>query len=310
MRLCKQLFLSALLLTALQARAQLNRSAVSVKGSDTNPCTPALPCRSLATALSQTNPGGELIALDSGGYGSLTIDRSVSLIAPRGVYAGITPAPFTDGITISLASPGKVVIRGWTLDGHGFATNGIVFSAGGGKLHVENCVINAFLYNGILTYFDTVITDTVIRSGGSSSNSQGAIVVDNGGAPVSAVIQNVQMIDNNDNLFVFRNALVTARDVIAVDSRNYGFGVAAGSTLNLDRCLASRSNLVGIHVAGVGAMLRVSNCTSTDNSVGMRPNYTGTLETWQNNKVRGNASSNVDNGGPFPPGTIVNVTQN
>src|SRR5437867_12379308 len=71
------------------AFAQLSRSAVSVNGSDSNACTPAAPCRTFSHAITVTNPGGEMIALDSGGYGPFTIDRPIFVQAAPGIYAGL-----------------------------------------------------------------------------------------------------------------------------------------------------------------------------------------------------------------------------
>lgn len=293
---------------SLEVQAQLNRSAVSVTGIDTNPCTPAAPCRSLGQALSQTNSGGELIVLTSGGYGPVTVDRSVSIIAAPGIYAGITVPAFTDAVTISLPSPGRVVLRGLALEGLGWGGNGIVFASGGGKLYVERCTINGFVYRGILTFFATIVSDTTIRSGGSSSSSD-AFLVDNAGAPVTAIVDNVRLIDNSNGLHAFRNATVIVRNTASIRSRNYGFSVTSGSILNLDGCAATGVQLAGVAASGAGTMMRVSNCTSTDNQWGLRANYGATMETWQNNAARGNSVADIDNTFPVA-GTITPVPMN
>jgi hypothetical protein len=51
-------------------------------GSDANACTRQAPCRNFGTAMAQTDSGGEVIVLDSGGYGVVTINQSVSIVAP------------------------------------------------------------------------------------------------------------------------------------------------------------------------------------------------------------------------------------
>src|SRR5713226_2263054 len=66
------------------------RTFVSSAGLDTNPCTLAAPCRSFTAALAQTSQAGSIIALDTAAYGAVTIGQSVSLLAPDGVYAGIS----------------------------------------------------------------------------------------------------------------------------------------------------------------------------------------------------------------------------
>src|SRR6266700_1968683 len=76
-------------------------------GNDANPCTRTSPCRNFQAAIAQTLPGGEVIALDSGGYGPVTITQAVALIAPAGVYAGISVFSGA-GIAIN-AGPSDVV---------------------------------------------------------------------------------------------------------------------------------------------------------------------------------------------------------
>src|SRR5437762_802411 len=88
---------------AAPASAQNNRSAVSVNGSDTNPCTVASPCRSFTAALAHTNFRGEVIALDSGGYGPFTFSQDVTVAGAPGVYAAMT-VPTGNGIDVSVTS--------------------------------------------------------------------------------------------------------------------------------------------------------------------------------------------------------------
>src|SRR5438876_9156935 len=80
-------------------------------GSDANPCTRALPCRSFAAALPFTDTDGEVIVVDSGGYGPVTITQSVSLIAPDGVYAGITTLAFSGpAVTVNAGDTANVIL--------------------------------------------------------------------------------------------------------------------------------------------------------------------------------------------------------
>ena len=55
------------------------RSAVAVTGLDSNACTTDSPCRSFSVAIPATEPGGEVIAFDSAGYGTFTVDRSLTI---------------------------------------------------------------------------------------------------------------------------------------------------------------------------------------------------------------------------------------
>src|SRR2546428_4535273 len=88
------------LLIAPAVSALNNRSAVSVNGSDANPCTPASPCRSFGAAIAVTAARGEIIALDSAAYGPVTPDPEITLRGAPGVHAALT-TPRGTGITPS-----------------------------------------------------------------------------------------------------------------------------------------------------------------------------------------------------------------
>lgn len=92
------------------AGATVQRTFVASTGLDTNPCSLSQPCRSFNHAMSQTSDNGEVVVLDSAGYGPATITTSVSIIAPPGVYAGVSVCVGT-GITLN-ASGIRVLLRG------------------------------------------------------------------------------------------------------------------------------------------------------------------------------------------------------
>src|SRR5438876_3712916 len=79
------------------------RVFVSGLGNDANPGSLTSPKRSFGSALTVTDAGGEIIVLDSAGYGPVTINKSVSIIAPPGVYAGVTVTS-GNGITVAAGS--------------------------------------------------------------------------------------------------------------------------------------------------------------------------------------------------------------
>ena len=82
---------SALWLLCVVVPAQsAQRAFVSTTGNDANPCSLVAPCRSFQAAINTVTAGGEVIAVDSGGYGSFTVDKSVTVSAAPGVHAGIS----------------------------------------------------------------------------------------------------------------------------------------------------------------------------------------------------------------------------
>src|SRR5687767_1297384 len=110
------------------------RTFVSTSGSDANPCTRAEPCRNFAAALPNTLPGGEVVALDSGGYGPFTIGTSVTVAGAPGAHVAVT-AFSGNAITVSPSSAAdRIVLRNLYLTGIG-GTTGIALDAdadGGG----------------------------------------------------------------------------------------------------------------------------------------------------------------------------------
>lgn len=164
---------AALLLPSLGAAAAAQRTFVSTTGNDANTvanCSLASPCRSFASALTVTGTGGEIIVLDSGGYGQVTIDKSVSIIAPDGVYAGITVPAGADGVDVAGADI-VVVLRGLTINGQG-GNVGISFLQGR-ALHIDRCTVSNVIGRGIsLTTGNefpaaVYITDTKVGEGGT-----------------------------------------------------------------------------------------------------------------------------------------------
>src|SRR5512139_943857 len=87
---------------------------VASHGNDANLCTLTSPCRSFSHAVDVADAGGEVIVLDTGGYGSVTITKSISIIAPVGMYASVTFSSNTNGITIDAGEYGSVLIKGLT----------------------------------------------------------------------------------------------------------------------------------------------------------------------------------------------------
>lgn len=120
--------LSGLLLSSTPAFGAAQRTFVASYGFTANTafnCSLANPCRAFNEAISVTNPGGEVVILDTAGYGPMTITKSLKVIGPSGVYGGISViTPGTDGITINAGDGDDVILRGLDVTGLG-GLNGI-----------------------------------------------------------------------------------------------------------------------------------------------------------------------------------------
>ena len=108
--------------------AARDRVFVASYGSDSNPCTFGSPCKTFQQAVNTVAPGGEVTAIDSAGFGPITITQSVTITSPDGVEAGIVAAANGNAITINAPPTSiNVVLRGLTLDGANVGSNGIVW---------------------------------------------------------------------------------------------------------------------------------------------------------------------------------------
>src|SRR5215208_6288772 len=114
------LIIVVLSLTCVTAFAAQRTFVSAASGSDSNPCSRPSPCRNFAAALPLTDLNGEVVALDSGGYGPMTITQAVSIIAPGGTEAGITA--FTNAAVIVNAGDfGHVAFRNLVISSQGAA---------------------------------------------------------------------------------------------------------------------------------------------------------------------------------------------
>jgi hypothetical protein len=246
----------------------------------------------LAAAIVQTIDGGEVVVLDSAGYGPVFITQSVSLIAPAGVYAGIS-VPFPErGVAINGANI-NVVLHGLTINSTG-GLFGVVMYAGA-KLTVDGCVISNFTDgNGLLisTPATVVVTGTAFRNNSVSISASDATVN----------IANSQII-GSINTGILNNAISgTSANIFIVDTLVTGTGPGGNATCieNLDssgaigNVSATRVTVSGCLVAianaaTVSGTTTVSNSMITGNAFGFY-NFGGTFNSLGTSQLSGNTT--------------------
>jgi len=163
--------LAAGLLLAPVAHATAQRTFVhsAPVGDDANTafnCSLSKPCRSFSAALGLTLAGGEIVVLDSAGYGPVTITQAVTIVAPAGVYAGITVPASGTGVKVQAGATDTVTLRGLTITTASSQTLGIVFTSGKSLL-IDRAVISGFgkgvaqFGAGNLTVRDSAISEGV-----------------------------------------------------------------------------------------------------------------------------------------------------
>jgi hypothetical protein len=167
--------------------AQATRTWVSGVGDDANPCSRTAPCLTFAGAITKTAAGGEIDNLDAGGFGTLTITKSITIDGGGGSVASVMASSGATGITVSAGATDIVTIRNVQLqgnlgNGNSAGSNGIIFYTGA-MLVVDNCKIDGFsasgIYaqtsaNAILNVTNTIITNAAfgigLGSGGGALN--------------------------------------------------------------------------------------------------------------------------------------------
>src|SRR2546429_7788553 len=101
---------------ASMAQAQATRTWVSGVGDDVNPCSRTAPCKTFAGAISKTATGGEIDALDPGGFGAVTITKSLTIDGGGGQVASVLVAG-TNGIVVAAGGADIVILRNLRFDG-------------------------------------------------------------------------------------------------------------------------------------------------------------------------------------------------
>jgi hypothetical protein len=296
-------------LFAAASMAQNTRTFVSGTGSDSNPCSVNSPCRTFTQAISVTNAGGEVVVQSPAGYGPFTVNKAITVEAADGVYAGIAVTS-GDGIDINAGTNDKVILRGLTVYNQG-GNNGIVLNTGG-TLHIENCIVNGFFFDGILIFGpgSFFVKDTIARG-----NGQG-ILVDNRASGNASITMDHVRLDDNLQVGLGLETQVASTATVTASIRNsstsgngVGMNVGPASTggavsLDVESCLITNNAGSGIVVSGNTFPPTFSGTVSISNSTVSRNPVQGfDIELGSQILSRGNntISGNGPNSGTLTP---------
>src|ERR1041385_6942776 len=177
--------LSALATSA--AYAQASRTWVSGVGDDANPCSRTAPCKTFAGAISKTAQGGEIDTLDPGGFGAVTITKSITIDGVGGGESSVLVSG-TNGIVIQALTTDIVTLRNIQINGIGSGINGVrVLQAG--RANLDNVAIFGFTNRGVDVSTGSTSTNVEIRNCNFWNNSGGGLgVFPSGGAPTVKVV--------------------------------------------------------------------------------------------------------------------------
>jgi hypothetical protein len=266
----------SLMFLSTVASAQATRTWVSGVGSDANPCSRTAPCQTWAGAFSKTAAGGEINALDSGGFGALTITKSIT-IDGSGVHAS-TLFSGTNGMTVNDAlqpapNTAEVTLRNLSFNGAGspLGVDGVRFLSGK-RLSIENCYIQGGSGDGIEVAtpagdFSLSVHNTTIENFGTNGMN-----IHPAGGTFLVNISNSRINDIPASSALVLNGLIRAHvsdTVITRTPMGAGVSVLGGADVTLDH-VRSTNNQFGVLVTGPNtAVVRLKDCVlqGTSNSV-------------------------------------------
>lgn len=307
----KMLVIATFLLAfASIAQAQATRTWVSGVGDDVNPCSRTAPCKTFAGAISKTAAGGEIDALDPGGFGTVTATKSILLDGTWGAGFGSILSSGVNGVNVNDSASGSpntivVTLRKLSINGAGttLGTNGVNFTSGKAVI-IEHCEFQNFSQNAVKVAttgasigFELYMRDVDINNcaNGVSLSSAGA------GSFVAAELDEVHIRHSNpttgDGVIFGTNAAGVVRNSnISFQDRgidiNTGFGISIVNT-------TIASCTTGINVAG-GGTSRITHSAILVNATGV--NFTaGTLRSYGDNVYDGNTNNFI--GGAISPQT-------
>jgi hypothetical protein len=290
--------------------AQATRTWVSGVGDDANPCSRTAPCKTFAGAISKTLAGGEINCLDPGGFGAVTITKSITIDC-TGTFGSILNSG-TTGVLVNdsaTATPDtiEVILRGLTIDGAGTVAglNGIRFLRGRSLVLEDVFIQNETGGNGIVIQpagFSEFYAENVTVTDGAV----GILMQPTGAAgALRAELRNVRAqnnsgtglrIDaNNSSSAAGTNVLI---DKSSVSGNADGIVVVSTVASRPSVAMITDSNIfansgIGVIADGQSARVRVGNSTITRNGTGVSITNSANILTYGTNRLDGNATASA-----------------
>ena len=290
----KTLLLSVLSIgIATLASAQATRTWVSGVGDDANPCSRTAPCKTFAGAISKTASPGIINCLDPGGFGAVTITKSITIDC-TGTLGSVLSSG-VQGIIVNALSTDKIVLRQIDINGAGttLGTNGINVIQAAGVL-VDHVTIGNYSGQGIEastssnTPFITVL-NTVIANIGANG-----IILFNGGGGVKLYVDASSVVNVGGSGIYASGAsnVVQITDSNIVKATSSGFEVDNGSSTGFLEHVSFFGNGVGVTsgVGGSAPTTRLSRSVITGSTVNGITG-TGSTRCFGTNVIEGNVGT-------------------
>jgi hypothetical protein len=268
------------------AQAQATRTWVSGVGDDVNPCSRTAPCKTFAGAISKTATGGEINCLDPGGFGSLTITKSITIDCIGTL--GSTLHSLVTGFVINAAG-GKVILRNLSVNGSGttIGTNSVNLIAAAHVL-IENVTFSTST-NGINTASLASTSNLQVRNATFTFITNAAINMRTTTGFAIAQVTNSTFQNTGTGVQAGNNGFVTVSNSNFLQNTT-GAQTTGTGKLNVDSSLFT-NNTSGV-VAAVGTTVNVASNALYDNTNGFVIN--GTMLSDGRNRVVGATANPPD----------------
>jgi hypothetical protein len=281
-------FLTPMLASA-PAHAQATRTWISGVGDDVNPCSRTAPCKTFAGAISKTAAGGEIDCLDPGGFGTVTVTKSITLDCGGGGIVGSILASATAGINVN-GSGINVIIRNLSINGAGttIGTRGINVIAANSVV-IEN--------SHIMNFAQQCIADVRATAGNLVINNVDARFCGLAGIStlttlgiLKMAMNNVRATNSQNGVSLNVNTTATITNSVMSDNSSSGMDnegaiiFADGNTIG--------SNATGVNNAASGNTRLSNNNIANNTGTGIN-NASGTVTTYGNNRNTSGTSGTV-----------------
>jgi len=305
MKLIRAALFAALIVGgASPAWSQATRTWVSGVGDDVNPCSRTAPCKTFAGAISKTAAGGEINVIDPGGFGTVTITKSITIdgLGPMSSLLNVG----ANGVTINAA--GAVVnLRNLTINGANSTTGNCIRIVAASEVNIDNVVCEnqgGTGTNGRGVAIETSAAVEVNIQNSRFANVNGLGVHSNPSAGlVTLAVNNTTFVGGGTTAIELIQLTDATVNRVTVTGHNPGAGVTAQqSTVNtVITDSVFTDNAFGIFNGNGGApTTRISNVViSRSTSAALQING-GFVISSGNNIIRGNAGNELPNSSETP----------
>lgn len=287
-RLVFSLAILCCLFIATSLSAQATRTWVSGVGDDVNPCSRTAPCKTFAGAISKTATCGEISVLDPGGFGAVTITKSIT-INGYGQIAGILNS-LTNGVVVNLTASdacNTVILRWLSINGSGsLGLSGVKdLSTVAHSLHIEHVSIE-HQARGVEIATNNAgsrlfMKDVDIRH----TTTHGIDIHPTAGQLVKVALHDVRSRQSAGDGLRLANNVQGEINQSQFEGNANGVNVVNNtSTMMFIETVMSNNTSSGLIAGGTAAVL-IDGCTFNSNNVGILNNTGGTVIGYANNAI-------------------------